>query len=218
MNNALTEQQIHKSIQNEISKSPQITGIHAQNICTILDLECSSDKTFLAVFDSNDGYTKFTYSKLGDAGTFTADYFFRINNDELEYKTSRNPTEWTTYGDDSWMWEDDSKARSEPTSPDEVIKSITLHDVPYLELVENEQEYVGNMLHYYGKISDVDEYGFTDSMAKIAVTPREGWVDLIELTYNELKLTDDSFKEVWGTYRGINEETGLPMLQVFIVE
>lgn len=107
---------------------------------------------------------------------------------------------------------------NEPANPNEVIKSITLDNVPYDELVENEQEYVGNMLHYYGKISDVDRNTFTVSTAKIAVTPAAGWVDLIELTYNKFELTDDSFKEVWGTYRGVNEDTGLPMLQVFLIE
>lgn len=107
---------------------------------------------------------------------------------------------------------------NEPTKPNEVIKSITLDNVPYDELVENEQEYVGNMLHYYGKISDVDRNSFTDSTAKIAVTPAAGWVDLIELTYNKFELTDDSFKEIWGMYKGVNEDTGLPILQVFLIE
>ncbi len=103
---SLAEQKIRESIQNAISKSPKITGVHAQNICEILDLECPSNKTFQAVFDPNDGYTKFTYSK-SRVNTSVVDYNFRIIDNELEYKTNRNPTEWRTFGDDSWMWDDD---------------------------------------------------------------------------------------------------------------
>lgn len=103
---SLTEQEVLESIQNEISESPKITGVHAQNICEILDLECAPDASFQVTFDPNDGYVKLTYSKLQPVDTFSEDYRFRINDSELEYKTNHNPTEWRTFGDDSWMWDD----------------------------------------------------------------------------------------------------------------
>ena len=62
--------------------------------------------------------------------------------------------------------------RDEPTTANEVIKSIAVHDVPYVELIENEQEYAGSMLHYYGKISDIDEHGYADSTVKNRYNPR----------------------------------------------
>ena len=121
---SLTEQEISKSIQNEISKSPKITGVHAQNICKILDVGCPSNKTFQAVLDTNDGYTKFTYSQIGVANTFSGDYHFRIIDNELDYKTPRNPTEWITFVDadfdGSWMWDDDALARGETINDDDL--------------------------------------------------------------------------------------------------
>ena len=106
----------------------------------------------------------------------------------------------------------------EPTTQSEVIKSIALDNVPYQKLIEDEQEYVGQMLRYYGKISNVDNNKFTDSTATIAVTPAAGWVDPIELTYNDFELKDDTLKRIWGTYTGINKVTDLPMIQIFIVQ
>ncbi len=111
--------------------------------------------------------------------------------------------------------------RDEPRGSTEVIKSITLHDVPYQELIENEQEYIGKMLYYMGKISNVDKHnssGYLANISIIAVTPGAGWVDFIELSYTGSKLKDASFKKVWGMYKGINDDTGLPMFQVFIIE
>ena len=90
-----TQQEIQESIQNEISNYPQITGVHAENICTILDLECSSEKSFPAIYDSDDGYTKFIYTKEH------VDYFFRIHGDELIYRTSVHPSIWKTF-DENW--------------------------------------------------------------------------------------------------------------------
>ena len=74
------------------------------------------------------------------------------------------------------------------------------------------------MLRYYGKISNVDNNEFTDSTATISVTPAAGWVDHIELTYNDFELKDDTLKRIWGTYTGINKVTDLPMIQIFIVQ
>jgi hypothetical protein len=136
---------------------------------------------------------------------------------QCQWHLSLSPDE-AAYGED-----DESVYREgpEPSSPDKVIKSITLHDVPYQELIENEQEYIGKMLYYKGKISNIHDphsSGYTAKIAKMAVTPGAGWVDFIELSYNNSKLKDDSFKKVWGMYNGINDDTGLPMFQVFIIE
>ena len=95
-NASTTQEIITESIQNELSTYPQITGIHAENICTILDIECSPDQVFSAIYDSSDEYLKFTYSKNH------VDYFFRIQGDELSYKTSMNPAVWRTYGE-NWV-------------------------------------------------------------------------------------------------------------------
>lgn len=95
-NNSSTQKTIQESVQDEISKYPEITGIHAENICTILDIECSSDQSFSAIYDSSDGYLKFTYSKNH------VDYFFKIHDDELSYKTSVNPVVWRIY-DENWV-------------------------------------------------------------------------------------------------------------------
>ncbi|MGY5148409.1 MAG: hypothetical protein ACW9W4_10465 [Candidatus Nitrosopumilus sp. bin_7KS] len=71
----LTDREIRELIQKEISKSSQITGIHAQTICKIIELYCSDQKSFYAILDSSDGYTKFRYSQDG------MDYYFRILGD-----------------------------------------------------------------------------------------------------------------------------------------
>ena len=107
----LTEQETRELIQNEISKFPQIAGVHAQNIYTILDLECLPQMSFHAVYDPDDGYTKFRHTTPDGMW-----YEFRVidddddDDDALEYKSNLHPTEWITFGDDSWMWEDDAKA------------------------------------------------------------------------------------------------------------
>ena len=91
----LPQQKIQETIQNEISTYPKISGVHATNICTILDLECPPQKSFAAMYDASDGYTKFTYSKEH------VDYFFRMHGNELVYSTSLEPTIWKTF-DENW--------------------------------------------------------------------------------------------------------------------
>lgn len=90
-----SEQQLQESIQNEISRYPKITGVHAENICTILDLKCPPGKSFPAIYDSDDGYMKFTYTKE------FVDYFFNVHGNELVYRTSVNPSVWKTF-DENW--------------------------------------------------------------------------------------------------------------------
>ena len=110
---ALNEQQIQESIQKEVSKSPKITGVHAQNICILLGLVCSPETSFDAVFDSSDGYIKFAYSKTNDM-----QYDFRIIDDVVEYKTNSFPTTtWMILDDNRLMW-NDAKKMDETTGDD----------------------------------------------------------------------------------------------------
>lgn len=108
---SLTEQEIRESIQNEILKSPQITGVNAQTICKILEIDCSDQTSFHAAFDLTDGYTKFAYSQND------MQYNFRITDDVLEYKTNRNPDEWMMY-EDIWMWNEDVKTSGDTIKED----------------------------------------------------------------------------------------------------
>lgn len=72
-----SSQKIQETIQNKISSYPKISEVHTKNICAILGLECTSQKSFAAMYDSSDGYAKFTYSKEH------VDYFLRIHNNDL---------------------------------------------------------------------------------------------------------------------------------------
>jgi len=211
---------------------PQISQEKTQAICKFLEMDCPSHASFTGGFDGTTGETfvSYDYKKIS--------YKFDVTDSEIKYHTGR-----TTQAYEDWTSIDSiPKKRSQlsehnvtdtktelklvketydPTSPDEVIKSMTLHDVPYQELIENEQEYIGKFLYYQGKISNSNEHhssAYAVKIAKIAVTPGAGWVDFIELSYNGLTLKEDSLKKVWGMYDGINDETGLPMFQVFIIE
>ncbi|QLH06522.1 hypothetical protein [Nitrosopumilus ureiphilus] len=130
---SFTEQEIQEFIQKEISKSPQITGIYAQTICKILDMDCSDQQSFYAVFDLTDGYTKLSYSQNGKQ------YDFRIIDDVLEYHTNHNSAEWMMYEEeDIWMWDYDAKAR------DETIPSASLTEQKYSKTFQFDSDELGN--------------------------------------------------------------------------
>lgn len=76
---SLTEQEIRKSIENEISKSPKITGDVALRICEILDIYCPSELEFNATFLPHDNSTRFNYVHENNQ------FVFKIMDDEICY-------------------------------------------------------------------------------------------------------------------------------------
>ena len=155
-NTSLTEQEIRESIQNEISKSPKITGVHAQTVCEILDADCSDQTSFHAVYDPDDGYTKF--------GHTTPDgmwYEFRMIDDELEYKSDANPAEWMTFGDDSWMWEEDAKARGKTTHGD----ASSLHLQEYPKIYQFDSDELGNYERWCSAYNGI--YSASEASSKV---------------------------------------------------
>ncbi|MCV0410514.1 hypothetical protein [Nitrosopumilus sp.] len=130
---SVSEQELKESIQKEISKSPQITGIHAQTICKIIELDCSDQTSFYATLDPSDGYTKFRYFQDG------VHYDFRILDDKLEYHTNQNPDQWVTYEEkDQWMWDYDAE------SDDPVTESAPLTEQNYSRTFHYDSDDLGN--------------------------------------------------------------------------
>ena len=156
----LNEQQIQESMQKEVSKSPKITGVHAQNICMILELICTSDKIFPAAFDPDDGHAKFSYTAANGI-----QYSFRLLDDHLQYKTNRGLSEWRTVGDDIGMWDDKVAANGETANDND----------QYVHL----WQFSGDELGYYERWCDVFDGDWLDG------TYRCGFKDLQD--YNAAK-------------------------------
>ena len=95
---------------------------------------------------------------------------------------------------------------TKPAMSTDEIKSSAITP-PYDELIRNEKDYVGKIVHYDGQVSSVqDVHG---DVYRLAILIDESYFDRIHANYEGERLLDRDIVEFWGVYTGIHQYQSL---------
>lgn len=97
--------------------------------------------------------------------------------------------------------------------------------VVYDVLARNTEDYVGAIVHYRGKVAQVQESG-ARAVLRVNVTNNDGWwEDTVWVNYSGPRLLEDDVISLWGKVRGRRTYTAvlgnsitIPELDALVVE
>ncbi len=97
--------------------------------------------------------------------------------------------------------------------------------IAYDSLARDTESYVGNIVHYRGKVVQVQESG-SRAVLRVNVTNDDGWwEDTVWVNYSGPRLLEDDIISLWGRVRGRRTYTAvlgnsitIPELDALIVE
>jgi len=91
----------------------------------------------------------------------------------------------------------------------EEIKQSAIENLEYEELFRNNDEYVGKIVHFVGKVIQIQEGSGNSYVMRADVTEKEHgfWEDDVFLDYQGERILEDEIVEFWGEVKGVRKYT-----------
>jgi len=87
------------------------------------------------------------------------------------------------------------------------VKSMALEDVPYDDLVRNNNDYVGKIVHYKAEVAQINKRYNDKYILRVYVTKSEynSWENDVWVEYEGKRLVEKDIIDLWGEVVGLKE-------------